>query len=62
MSSGVVDLLLKTGDIIVDRNQAFLEFNKKFQEIANRHHVRYFDRVWADIFSSPNYYIEVGRS
>ena len=62
VSRGVVDLLLKTGDIIVDHNQAFVEFNKKFQETTNGHHVRYFDGVWADIYSSPNYYIEVGRS
>ncbi|MQL82760.1 hypothetical protein Taro_015241 [Colocasia esculenta] len=60
ISQAIVDILLQTGEIIVDGDQTFVEFHLKFLGRTQKRSVNYFDRAWCTIDPSRSY-ITLGK-
>ncbi|MQL84216.1 hypothetical protein Taro_016714 [Colocasia esculenta] len=57
ISQAIVNILLQTGEIIVDGDQAFLEFHLKILGKIKKKSVNYFDGAWCTIDPSRSYII-----
>ncbi|MQM00917.1 hypothetical protein Taro_033663 [Colocasia esculenta] len=60
ISQAIVDILLQTGEIIVDGDQTFVEFHLKFLGRTQKRSVNYFDGAWCTIDPSRSY-ITLGK-